>query len=167
MGSSPGPNAFWISVCRCHVNYLCGFFLSIPQISYPSLHLHLILQNISYECTICSVYWRKSIFQSFNLIYLILMLINSLVPSRFPLNFRWLIVKPVFVIDCWGLSCDIALEWMSSDPIDDKSTLVQVMACCLTAPSHYLSQCWPRSISPYGVTRPHCFKWPILQMFHG
>ena len=22
------------------------------------------------------------------------------------------------------------------------STLVQVMACCLTAPSHYLSQCW-------------------------
>ena len=23
------------------------------------------------------------------------------------------------------------------------STLVQVMACCLTAPSHYLNQCWP------------------------
>ena len=29
------------------------------------------------------------------------------------------------------------------------STLVQVMACCLTAPSHYLNQCW--------LTKPlHC-----------
>ena len=35
--------------------------------------------------------------------------------------------------------------------IDGKSTLVQVMAWCLTAPSHYMNQCWPRS---YGVTRP-------------
>ena len=26
---------------------------------------------------------------------------------------------------------------------------------CLTAPSHYLSQCWPRSVSPYDVTGPH------------
>ena len=37
---------------------------------------------------------------------------------------------------------------------DDKSTLVQVMACCLMAPSHYRSQCWPRFMSSYGVTRP-------------
>ena len=32
-----------------------------------------------------------------------------------------------------------------SDPIwrhRSGSTLVQVMACCLTAPSHYLNQCW-------------------------
>ena len=39
--------------------------------------------------------------------------------------------------------------------VDDKSTSAQVMACCLAAPSHYLSQCWPRSLSPYGITRPH------------
>ena len=37
---------------------------------------------------------------------------------------------------------------------DDKSTLVQVMAWCCQATSHYLSQCWPRSMSPYGITRP-------------
>ena len=36
---------------------------------------------------------------------------------------------------------------------DDKSTLVQVMAWCRQAPSHYLNQCWPISMSPYGVTR--------------
>ena len=28
------------------------------------------------------------------------------------------------------------------------------MAGCCQATSHYLSQCWPRSMSPYGVTRP-------------
>ena len=32
------------------------------------------------------------------------------------------------------------------------------MAWCLQATSHYLSQCWPRSLSPYGVTRPQCVK---------
>ena len=40
------------------------------------------------------------------------------------------------------------------NPTDDKSTLVQVMAWCHQATSHYLSQCWPRSLSPYGATRP-------------
>ena len=42
---------------------------------------------------------------------------------------------------------------MSLDLTDDKSTLVQVMAWCHQATSHYLSQCWPRSLS-YGITRP-------------
>ena len=34
------------------------------------------------------------------------------------------------------------------------STLVQAMAWCHQAPSHYLSQYWSRSMSPYGVARP-------------
>ena len=37
------------------------------------------------------------------------------------------------------------------DLSDNKSTLIQVR---LTALGHYLSQCWPRSMSPIGVTRP-------------
>ena len=48
---------------------------------------------------------------------------------------------------------------MSLDLTDDKSTLVQVMAWCRQATSHYLSQCWPRSLSPYGVTRPQWIKF--------
>ena len=43
---------------------------------------------------------------------------------------------------------------MPLDLIDDESTLVQVMAWWRQATSHYLSQCWPRSMSPNGVTRP-------------
>ena len=53
----------------------------------------------------------------------------------------------------WGISYKIALRWMPLYLIDDKSTLVQVMAWCHQASSHYLNQCWPRSMSTYGVTR--------------
>ena len=48
---------------------------------------------------------------------------------------------------------------MSLDLTDDKLSLIQVMAWCRQATSHYLSQCWPRSMSPYGVTRPQWVTW--------
>ena len=75
------------------------------------------------------------------------------------MKFRYLIFQIISVIDGWGISCELALRWMSLDLTDDKSTLVQIMAWCRQATSHYLSQCWPRSLSPYGVTRP---QW-VLQ----
>ena len=43
-------------------------------------------------------------------------------------------------------------------PIDNKWELVQVMVWYHQVSSHYLSQFWPRSISPYGVTRPQLVK---------
>ena len=58
----------------------------------------------------------------------------------------------------WGISFEIALSWLSQGFADDKSTLVQVMAWCRQATSHYLSQCWHSSLSPYGVTRPQWVK---------
>ena len=61
------------------------------------------------------------------------------------------------MIDGWVISSEIALIWMSLD-LTDKSTLVQVMAWCCQATSSYLSQCWPRSMLPYGVTRPQWVK---------
>ena len=39
-----------------------------------------------------------------------------------------------------------------------KSTLVQVMAWCRQATSHYLNQYWHSSLSPYGVARPQWVK---------
>ena len=42
--------------------------------------------------------------------------------------------------------------------VGDKSTQVQVMTLCYQETSHYLSQCWPRSMLPYGVTRPQYIK---------
>ena len=63
------------------------------------------------------------------------------------------------MIDGRGISCEIAIRWMLLDLTDDKSTLVQVMACCRQTTSHYLNQCWPRFMSPYGVTRPRWINW--------
>ena len=62
------------------------------------------------------------------------------------------------MIGGWGIFGEIALRWMPLDLTDDKSTLAQVMAWCRQATSHYLSQCWPRALSPYGVTRPQWVK---------
>ena len=76
---------------------------------------------------------------------------NSLAPGRFQFNFRKIIFKLTLVYGGWGISYEIALRWMPLDLTDVKSTLVQVMAWCRQATSHYLSQCWPRSMSPKGV----------------
>ena len=79
---------------------------------------------------------------------------NSLAPGEFEWHFKCVVFKWILVIDGWGISRDIALICTSLDLSDDKSTLVQEMAWCHQATSHYLSQCWPRFLSPYGVTRP-------------
>ena len=76
--------------------------------------------------------------------------LNSLAPGKFELNFRHVIFKQILVIDGWGISCEI--------PLKDQSTLVQVIAWCHQATSHYLSQCWPRFLQRYGVTRPQWVK---------
>ena len=80
--------------------------------------------------------------------------INSLAPGRFQFNIRQVIFKLTLVNGGWSISNEIILRWMPLDLTDDKSTLVQVMAWCRQATSYYLSQCWPRSMSPNGVTRP-------------
>ena len=50
----------------------------------------------------------------------------------------------------WSISYEIALRWMPLDLTDEKSTLIQVMAWCPQATSHYLSQCWPRPMASLG-----------------
>ena len=60
------------------------------------------------------------------------------------------------LIGIYGSFHDIALRWMSQDLTDGESAMVQVMAWCCQATSHYLNQCWPRYMLPYAVTRPQC-----------
>ena len=83
-----------------------------------------------------------------------LYVINSLTPGKFVWYFWYLIFQTISVIDGLGISCELALIWMPLDLTDEKSPLVQVMAWCRQAKSHYLNQWWPRSLSPYGVTKP-------------
>ena len=54
----------------------------------------------------------------------------------------------ILVINDWGV--ELPLDEFHSTLL----TICQHWLRCLVAPSHYLSQCWPRSISPHGITRP-------------
>ena len=51
---------------------------------------------------------------------------------------------------------EIDPRWMPYNLTNERSTLVQVMVYCRQTTSPYLRQCWPRSMSLYGVNRPHC-----------
>ena len=106
--------------------------------------------------------------------------------THWPLGDLDAILKLQFsILFCWLVSSDLLmimhLYGCHGTSTDDKSTLVQVMAWCRQATSHYLSQCWPSSMSPYGVTRPqwvkenfhsnfpeHCswwFNWQCINMW--
>ena len=64
------------------------------------------------------------------------------------------------LIGIFRSSHDNALGWMPHDLTDDNSELVQVMAWCHQAPSHYLSWCWTSSMS---IDLTHC--GPVMQYF--
>ena len=84
--------------------------------------------------------------------------INSLAPGRSEYDSKNVIFNLVLLIGIFKSSHDNALWWMPQDFTDDKSTLAQVMAWCHQAPSHYLSQCWLSSLSPYDFARPQWVK---------
>ena len=80
--------------------------------------------------------------------------INLLALERCGCNLRLVIFKLKSWTDILSISSKISLRWMPHDTFDVNSALVQVMAWCHQAPSHYLNQCWPRSMTQYGITRP-------------
>ena len=94
-------------------------------------------------------------------------LVNSLAPGRPRCHFKTAIFNFILLIGIFTSSKYNALRWMPRDLTDDKSTLVQVMAWCRQATSHYLSQCWPSSMLPYGITRPQWVNpWYIPRNVH-
>ena len=80
--------------------------------------------------------------------------VNSLSPETCVSNFQDIIFKLVTQNIRLITDCKIALRWMPENLSNAKSTLVQVMAWCCQAASHYLNQCSPRSLMPYCVARP-------------
>ena len=84
-------------------------------------------------------------------------ILNSLAPGRSECDSKNVIFTLVLLIGIFRSSHDNALDFT------DKSTLFQVMAWCCQATSHYLSQCWLSSLSPYGVARPQWVKVQFLK----
>ena len=107
-------------------------------------------------------YWQRSITA-----------FNSLVPGRSSCDFENVIFNLALLICIFKSSSNNMLRWMPQDLTDDinhdKSTLVQVMAWCHQAASHYLNQCWTRAPMPYGVTRPqwvNLIYWLMIKWKH-
>ena len=66
----------------------------------------------------------------------------------------YVIFKLILVIGGWGIPNEITLRWMSLNLADDKSNWFK----------HYLSQCWARSLSWYGVTSPKELTFVMLNL---
>ena len=77
---------------------------------------------------------------------------NSLAPGRCGSNFHCMILKHISVIDIWMIS---SCGTPSSECYKSWTVNIglKVMAWCCQVVSHYLSQCWPGSVLPYGITR--------------
>ena len=92
----------------------------------------------------------------------------SLSPDRCRCSLNLVIFKLMARIDIFNISCEIALRQMPQNRTDDKLTLVQLMAWYRQATSHYLSQCWPRSVMLYGITtsRPQWVNQTIMPQAH-
>ena len=94
-------------------------------------------------------------------------LADSCAPGRCGNNFTSVFLKLILLLDIIITSCEIGLAWGPHNPIENStSTLVKVMAWCRHATSHYMSQCWSSSMSPYG----HWCHWPqwvdIIHLYH-
>ena len=96
------------------------------------------------------------------------MTLQSVRPQRIPCplcnsdssGFNIVISKCRLGIKFMSTSCKIAPNECHRTPLM-ISQYYQVMAWCHQATSHYLSQHWPRCMSPYGITRIQSVKWPL------
>ena len=82
--------------------------------------------------------------------------INSLAPGRCSCEFECANFKHNLEIDNLIIQAIVTMEWMQGNLVNGKLTPVHVMAWCWQATSHCWNQCWSRSLSPYGITRPQC-----------
>ena len=72
-----------------------------------------------------------------------------------PVRSLWRHWNAIWFADCYLQNS------LPRDINDDKTLLFMIMAWCRQAPTHYLSQCWPTCITPYGVTGPHWLNGTI------
>ena len=96
--------------------------------------------------------------------------INSLAPGRCGSNFKSMIFTLIIQGSSLGIHLEIDLKWMPKNLTIEESTLFQVMTWCRQATSHFLSQCWPRSVLPYDITRSqwvwHIYHTIVLSKYH-
>ena len=75
---------------------------------------------------------------------------TSLPTGRCSNNYKSIVLYLIMHNSSLCIRCEIAFMWMQQKFMNEKSTLVQIMVWYHQVTSHYPSQCWPRSMSPYG-----------------
>ena len=80
--------------------------------------------------------------------------INILAPGRCGSIFKSIIFKCLLQSSSLDTRCEIAFGWMPQNITVDWSKLIEVMVWCRQTTNHCLNRCWPRFLSPYGITRP-------------
>ena len=88
--------------------------------------------------------------------------VNSLPRGRHWCKLKLAIFQLIWRIDTLSIVYEITFMWMSSNFTDNLSTMVQVMAWCHEALSHYLNQCWTRYMRPYGATRSRSNEYGVI-----
>ena len=158
-----------------HRNTIPGSCLShrfIMYLTYKMFH-HFHLGNIHFRFTVITVLCicHFSLFskskQSWGFIYeiyhillsnLSVDIVNSLKPEKAVQLLADDHFKPMMnqFNSLWHSD---AIWWHRS-----RSTLVQLMACCLTAPSHYLNQCWLIIIKVQWCSSEGNFAWDSIAL---
>ena len=100
-----------------------------------------------------------SIYYSMKFSDLTLITHHNMLSNHWPLQDAALILNLPFQthVNVWSISYEIIPKWMPQDITDSKSILAQVMAT-----SHHLSQCWPTSLSLYGIIRQHWIWYTLF-----
>ena len=79
-----------------------------------------------------------------------------IVHERCGSDIKLIIFKLISRVHILCISCEIGLRRITEHLAHNQSILVQAMAWCRQETSHYMSQCWQRSLSPCGITRLQC-----------
>ena len=64
------------------------------------------------------------------------------------------LISVIFKLYISNIFREITLKWAKKTLLMISPTLAQAISRCRKATCHYLSRCWPRYMSLYGVTRP-------------
>ena len=124
--------------------------------------------DVSWNCTICMMYAAPCHISTWR-VFIVIIFMWFIIPglTHWPLGDMPQTLKISFSDVIWAVNKKKNhFQWkcIVMDAKDLESALVQVMAWCHQARSHYLSQCWPRSMWPYGITRPQWVKKHVCDM---
>ena len=151
------PHKFW----RPYLDCMPQLFFR-PQYVWFPVHLKGHLIPLCYETLV--VNWQNLLFTLFHQSRSVLSPnpINSSVPGRCGCDIKCVNFNHILGIDILSNQVNVTLEQMPNSLIDSKSMLVQLMALCHQATSHYLNQYWPESPTSYDVILP---QWIELSAY--